>query len=179
MHVDFPLPVAIIGDATNGGGSGEGTGDGGGQRVLRNERDGTVYNYSLFHVVFCLASMYIMMTLTAWLRYLSAFFFPFSSLIKRVKSPFETLNRHLKRCIPAGRSRQPCRVSIKTGLPFGLKWGRHGLAWLSISLPYPYAGLDVTVESAVGSSITANPSPHHSASRRGRYTSEKRWLNNN
>ncbi|KZS04219.1 Serine incorporator 5 [Daphnia magna] len=56
------------GDATNGGGSGEGTGDGGGQRVLRNERDGTVYNYSLFHVVFCLASMYIMMTLTAWLR---------------------------------------------------------------------------------------------------------------
>ncbi|XP_045030738.1 serine incorporator 5 [Daphnia magna] len=44
------------------------TGDGGGQRVLRNERDGTVYNYSLFHVVFCLASMYIMMTLTAWLR---------------------------------------------------------------------------------------------------------------
>ena len=42
---------------------------GGGQRVVRNERDGTVYNYSLFHVVFCLASMYIMMTLTAWLRY--------------------------------------------------------------------------------------------------------------
>ncbi|EFX89697.1 hypothetical protein DAPPUDRAFT_40867, partial [Daphnia pulex] len=41
---------------------------GGGQRVLRNERDGTVYNYSLFHVVFCLASMYIMMTLTAWIR---------------------------------------------------------------------------------------------------------------
>jgi len=40
----------------------------GGQRVIRNEWDGTVYNYSLFHVVFCLASMYIMMTFTAWLR---------------------------------------------------------------------------------------------------------------
>ena len=40
----------------------------GGQLVQRNEWDSTVYNYSLFHVVFCLASMYIMMTLTAWLR---------------------------------------------------------------------------------------------------------------
>ena len=29
----------------------------GGQRVERNEWEGTVYNYSLFHVVFCLASM--------------------------------------------------------------------------------------------------------------------------
>jgi len=40
----------------------------GGQPVIRNEWDGTVYNYSLFHVVFCLASMYIMMSFTAWLR---------------------------------------------------------------------------------------------------------------
>jgi len=40
----------------------------GGQPVWRNERLGTVYNYSFFHCVFCLASMYIMMTLTAWVR---------------------------------------------------------------------------------------------------------------
>ena len=41
---------------------------GGGQLLLRNERHGTVYNYSLFHVVYCLASMFIMMTLTSWFK---------------------------------------------------------------------------------------------------------------
>lgn len=60
---------ANTGDSTVNGGRDDGPGGGGGQRVLRNERDGTVYNYSLFHVVFCLASMYIMMTLTEWIRY--------------------------------------------------------------------------------------------------------------
>lgn len=55
----------LLGQASDGG---EELIDGG-QKIFRNERDGTVYNYSLFHAVFCLASMYIMMTLTAWLRY--------------------------------------------------------------------------------------------------------------
>ena len=32
----------------------------------RNEMDGTVHNYSLFHLTFVLASFYIMMTLTNW-----------------------------------------------------------------------------------------------------------------
>lgn len=40
-----------------------------GQHLVRNEKEGTVYNYSLFHVVYCLASMFIMMTLTYWFKY--------------------------------------------------------------------------------------------------------------
>ncbi|XP_046645021.1 serine incorporator 5-like [Daphnia pulicaria] len=64
----LPSCCGTRGDSTVNGGRDDGPGGGGGQRVFRNERDGTVYNYSLFHVVFCLASMYIMMTLTAWIR---------------------------------------------------------------------------------------------------------------
>ncbi|XP_072050429.1 serine incorporator 5-like isoform X2 [Amphiura filiformis] len=36
--------------------------------LIRNEINGTVYNYSLFHLTFVLASFYIMMTLTNWYR---------------------------------------------------------------------------------------------------------------
>jgi len=40
----------------------------GGQRIIQDELDGVVYSYSFFHVVFCLASLYIMMQLTMWYR---------------------------------------------------------------------------------------------------------------
>ncbi|XP_064091414.1 serine incorporator 1-like [Macrobrachium nipponense] len=38
----------------------------GGQRVIRNEANGLAYSYSLFHVMLGLATMYMMMSLTAW-----------------------------------------------------------------------------------------------------------------
>eukprot|EP00052_Salpingoeca_macrocollata_P018875 m.155594 g.155594 ORF g.155594 m.155594 type:complete len:437 (-) comp20808_c2_seq2:84-1394(-) len=37
-----------------------------GQRVIDNEKDGVVYNWSYFHFVFMLASFYLMMVLTDW-----------------------------------------------------------------------------------------------------------------
>ena len=40
----------------------------GGQHVIRNERDRTVYNYFLFHVTMCLANMYTTMQLTQWFQ---------------------------------------------------------------------------------------------------------------
>ncbi|KAJ7999588.1 hypothetical protein DPEC_G00195970 [Dallia pectoralis] len=43
----------------------EGTGKAA-RRVVDNEWDAVQYNYSCFHLMFCLASLYIMMTLTNW-----------------------------------------------------------------------------------------------------------------
>ncbi|XP_067145254.1 serine incorporator 5-like isoform X2 [Centruroides vittatus] len=40
----------------------------GGQRVIRNEAGNVVYGYSFFHIMFGLASLYIMMQLTHWFR---------------------------------------------------------------------------------------------------------------
>jgi len=38
----------------------------GGQRVWDNEEDAVAYNWSLFHLMFALATLYVMMTLTNW-----------------------------------------------------------------------------------------------------------------
>lgn len=43
--------------------------DGEVRRVLDNEKDSVQYNYSVFHFMLTLASLYIMMTLTNWYRW--------------------------------------------------------------------------------------------------------------
>lgn len=137
---------------------------GGGQKVIRNERDGTVYNYSLFHVVFCLASMYIMMTLTAWLRYATFFRMP-SNNIKRSSS---------KNCmmINTDRNKAVCWVSIKTGPRYGSKWDHLGHACYFISSPCRYADSDATAKLVK----TAKILTVH-GSKRGKSTKEKRSHN--
>lgn len=39
-----------------------------GQNVWDDEEDVVAYNYSFFHLMFCLASFYVMMTLTNWYK---------------------------------------------------------------------------------------------------------------
>lgn len=39
---------------------------GGDERVWDNEEENVAYSWSLFHVVFIMATLYVMMTLTNW-----------------------------------------------------------------------------------------------------------------
>ncbi|KAG8519718.1 Serine incorporator 3 [Galemys pyrenaicus] len=55
--------VILSDTATSGAGDEE---DGHPRRALDNEKEGVQYSYSLFHFMLCLASLYIMMTLTNW-----------------------------------------------------------------------------------------------------------------
>ncbi|XP_006839331.1 PREDICTED: serine incorporator 3 [Chrysochloris asiatica] len=55
--------VILNDTATNGASDEE---DGQFRRALDNEKEGVQYSYSAFHFMLCLASLYIMMTLTSW-----------------------------------------------------------------------------------------------------------------
>ncbi|XP_075384833.1 serine incorporator 3 [Tenrec ecaudatus] len=54
----------ILSDTAASGGNDEE--DGRPRRAVDNEKEGVQYSYSFFHLLLCLASLYIMMTLTNW-----------------------------------------------------------------------------------------------------------------
>lgn len=38
------------------------------RRAMDNEKEGVQYSYAMFHLMLCLSSLYIMMTVTGWYR---------------------------------------------------------------------------------------------------------------
>lgn len=55
-----------------GYGGEEVVGEDGIRRAMDNEEEKVTYSYSFFHFHLCLASLYIMMTLTNWYQWVSA-----------------------------------------------------------------------------------------------------------
>jgi len=55
----------LVKDTGDSGGGGSGDAEGG-QHVYDNEEDEVAYSWSLFHLMFALATLYVMMTLTNW-----------------------------------------------------------------------------------------------------------------
>lgn len=55
----------------SGGGGAASAEEGKGQVVWDDEEDGVTYSYTFFHFMFLVATLFIMMTLTHWYRYVS------------------------------------------------------------------------------------------------------------